>query len=280
MTKKFVNNSTLGISNRHSMKDKFRDKARYFALDFLSTVRRGDSENFLRCLYCHYVFDDQLDAFEQIIKSLSRVGKFVDTKTCEQMISGEIPIKGKVFHLSFDDGFKNNFTNAYPILKRLSIPAIFFVPTAIIDAEYDVVRDYCLNTTNYSGVFEMMTWANLAELVDNGYEVGSHTQTHARLSEISVNADRLIQELQGSKEDIETKLKISCDYISWPYGKLLDADNIALCAIRNSGYSACFGGYRGPISADNTDLMSIPRHHFEAHWPLRHILYFARGNGE
>lgn len=276
----YATNSALGVSKPRGAKDRLRAKARGVTLDVLSTINRREDKNYLRCLFCHHVFDDQLSAFEEILKRLSTYGRFVDTRTCEKMIRGEVPIEGRLFHLSFDDGFKNNFSNAFPILKRLNIPAVFFVPTSIIDADYGIVKDYCLNVTNYPEVFEMMSWDNLKELVENGYEVGSHTQTHARLSEVSLDNDRLLTELTGSKLDIEKNLGVDCNYISWPYGRVVDVDKTALHVIKTLGYSACFGGYRGTVVAQTTDIMDIPRHHFEVHWPLRHTLYFARGNGE
>ena len=43
-------------------------------------------------------------------------------------------IKGEYFVITFDDGFKNNFTNAYPILLKHSIPAIFYITTGIVNS--------------------------------------------------------------------------------------------------------------------------------------------------
>lgn len=280
MTKKFSTNSKFVFPKNLSVKARFRKKLRDFVLDTASILNRHDSDNFLRCLYCHYVFDDQVEKFKAIINTLSGIGNFVDSATALKMLNGETPIIGRNFHLSFDDGFENNFSNAFPILKERNIPAIFFVPTSLVNADYESVKDYCLNKTNYGGVFEMMSWDQLAALSDSGYDIGSHTKTHARLSEISETPARLEDEISGSKIEIETKLGIGCDFISWPFGRISDADEFALDMIRNSGYKGCFGGYRGPLIPNKTDLMSIPRHHFEASWPLRHILYFARGNGE
>ena len=87
--------------------------------------------------------------------------------------------------MSFDDGFKNNSLNAVPILIKHQVPAIFFVPTSIIDADYDTVKNYCVNTTKYKDAIEMLTMGRLEKNVDLGFEIGSHTKTHARFIEIS-----------------------------------------------------------------------------------------------
>jgi hypothetical protein len=90
----------------------------------------------------------------------------------------------------------------------------------------------------------------------------------------------LEDEIAGSKEDIERNLGIECKYISWPYGRMTDSDEISLDCARRAGYSACFGGFRGTIRANVTDRFQVPRRHFEVQWPFAHTEYFARGHFE
>ena len=250
------------------------------ALRALAYAARPAAPAYLRCLYCHYVFDDQREQFEQIIVHLKRLGAFVDTATCVDMLNGNRPIDGRYLHLSFDDGFLNNFTNALPILKAHAVPALFFVPSALIGADWQTARDFAATKTIFRGVVEMATWDDLEKAVGAGYEIGSHTRTHARLSEISSIPAVLEDEIAGSKREIEARLGIACKYISWPFGTRTDADPASLAAVERAGYEACFGAYRGSVQSGVTDRYSIPRHHFEANWPLQHVLYFAQGNQE
>ena len=87
-------------------------------------------------------------------------------------------------------------------------------------------------------------------------------------------------EIFGSKADIERQLGMPCPYISWPYGRLSDADDRSLAMVREAGYEACFGAWRGQVLPGHTDQFSIPRHHFEPQWPLSHVRYFASGARE
>ena len=196
------------------------------------------------------------------------------------MLQGERKIDKRYYHLSFDDGFRNNFTNALPILKKHEVPAIFFVPSSLIDASIDKTKKYCLETTKYNSVIEMLKWSDLREMLSLGYEIGSHTKTHARFSAISHNKQLMEDEILGSKKQLEDNLDYECKYISWPYGTLTDADDKSLETAKIAGYTACFGAYRGTIMLNKTDIFSIPRHHFEAQWPISHVMYFARGNME
>jgi peptidoglycan/xylan/chitin deacetylase (PgdA/CDA1 family) len=249
-------------------------------LSIASAASKGQDNTYLRCLYCHHVFDDQRDDFEKLIVQIRKLGEFVGTDECIQMLTGKKDIDRRYFHLSFDDGFRNNFTNAYPILKKHGVPAIFFVPSSLIEADWHNTRNYGLNIVQYRAVIEIMRWKDLHDLILDGYEVGSHTRTHARLSEISNSHDLMEDEIVGSKKELETNLNYECKYISWPFGKLTDADSKSLKMVEDAGYAACFGAYRGTVQPGSTNRFSIPRHHFEAQWPISHIEYFARGNME
>jgi len=259
---------------------KARASLRNSILSFSSVVNKRQDDAYLRCLYCHYVFDDQRDDFEKLILKLKKIGHFVDTGECIKMLKGDRKIDKRYYHLSFDDGFRNNFTNAFPILKKHNVPAIFYVPSSLIGADWKSTENYCLNTTRYRAVIEIMRWEDLKKLLLEGYEIGSHTKTHARFSEISNSHELMKDEILGSKNELEANLDYECKYISWPFGKLTDADSKSLTMVKDSGYTACFGAYRGTVEPGVTDIFSIPRHHFEVQWPVSHVEYFARGNME
>jgi peptidoglycan/xylan/chitin deacetylase (PgdA/CDA1 family) len=259
---------------------KSRKEIRELSLNILSIIDKRNDKDFVRCLYCHNVFDDQIEDFEKIIKKLKEIGQFIDTDTCVKFIKNKINVQGRYFHLSFDDGFKNNVKNALPILIKHNVPAIYFVPSSLMGVGWDVEKNYCLNTTKYGDVIELMNVSDLKKILECGYEVGSHTRTHARLSSISTDVCMLEKEIIGSKNDLENMLGIECKYISWPYGTTRDFDKVSMKTIEQAGYHACFGAFRGTIEPSNTSVFTIPRHHFEPHWPLRHVEYFARGNFE
>jgi peptidoglycan/xylan/chitin deacetylase (PgdA/CDA1 family) len=129
-------------------------------------------------------------------------------------------------------------------------------------------------------VIEMLRWSDLDQMLADGFDIGSHTRTHARFSEISADPERMRQEFEGSKQELERRLNFTCKTISWPYGTPGDADRQSLECVRQSGYGACFGAFRGTVLPGRTSLFAIPRHHFEAQWPLAQVGYFAGGHGE
>jgi len=267
--------------NQHlGLKGAVRRHLRSSVISMCSSFACAPSANFLRCLYCHNVFDDQVLQLDEILGELKRLGDFINTDTFIDIAKEKRPLDGRYFHLSFDDGFRNNFTNALPVLMKHEVPAIFFVPSRVVDADYNYVEKYSIDITHHVGVIETLRKSDLHEILRAGYEIGSHTRSHARFSEISSDPDLLKQELCGSKEDLESMLGVECKYISWPYGKKTDADNISLDVAKNCGYHACFGAFRGSVIPQKTDMFRIPRHHFEVNWPLSHITYFSKGYWE
>lgn len=249
---------------------------RQAAITTAAKLNRRFPEKFLQCLYCHYVFDDQIKKFEAIIQRLQQIGQFIDSATCLQMLTGKKAVDKRYFHLSFDDGFKNNYTNIFPILQKYSIPGLFFVPTGLVGAKFEKTKHYCLEITNYRHPIEMLEWGDIKELASHGHDIGSHTKTHAKLVDIEHDPVKMEDEIRNSKFELENQLGQECKYISWPYGTLKDAGNKTLKTVKAAGYQACFGAYREKIRPKITSPYCIPRNHFEPQWPLSHIEFFAK----
>jgi hypothetical protein len=244
------------------VKQSLRRAARSVALSALGTVSARLKGSFLRALYFHGVRPHEAGNFAELLERLGRDADFVSTETCLAMLNGTKPIQGRFFHLSFDDGHRSLFEHAVPVLKRLNIPAVFFVCTSWVRADS-----------------KFLTWEDLGKLRSDGFEIGSHTRTHANLTEVAL-AGKLEEEIAGSKGEIERRLRAACPYFAWPFGRKRDINKIALEAVVKAGYQACFGAFRGSIHAGRTDPFQIPRHHLEAGWPWKHVRYFACGHGE
>ncbi len=239
-----------------------RKTARHIVLSVFGTLLPRPQGPFLRPLFFHRVRGDQVKNFKQILDRLRHIGQFASTDTCLSMLHGRIPIDGRYFHLSFDDGDRDFVRNAAPILRCLEIPALMFVSTAQVGVDRDV-----------------MAWDDLKTLHGWGFEVGSHTRTHTLLTEVSKKG-QLEEEIAGSKRDIEERLGAACKYIAWPYGRKSDIDDLSIETISRAGYLACFGGFRGSVHPGRTSPFRIPRHHLGADWPWMHVRYFAYGHGE
>lgn len=125
--------------------------------------------------------------------------------------------------LTFDDGFKSVYESAYPILKRLQLPAICFLVTAKVDGENE----------------KFLNWVEVDELHKDGLMTfGSHTVSHKSLAQLG--DEELRHEVNTSKKAIEEKLGTSVDIFSYPYGTRLDFEGRSISALSVAGYKlAC-----------------------------------------
>ncbi len=257
-----------------------RSVVRHAALTAAGVIARPPRQPGVRCFYLHAVYDDQVEVFSRHLKRLQQIGDFVTTSDLLAMLRGEFVPNRPMFHLSFDDGFDNNYRNAFPVLEELEIHATFFVPSAYVGSSDQEAWDLWWMKDRGIRPTRPLDWRQLREMHAAGHEIGSHTRRHVRLSDISGDADRLEDEIAGSKREIEDELGGVCRSIAWPYGTPADFDAAARSAVECAGYDVCFSAVRGPLVPRQADMMSIPRHHFEPEWPWLHVRFFAHGGAE
>jgi peptidoglycan/xylan/chitin deacetylase (PgdA/CDA1 family) len=144
------------------------------------------------------------------------------------------PNRGKTLAITFDDAYRSVYDRALPVLRRLGATATLFVPTA--HAGDGSVMSWPGIDGWVGGPWEPelegATWGQIAELAAAGWEIGSHTRSHPRLTELG--DAQLADELCGSKADCEERLDRACTSIAYPYG---DVDARVALAARDAGYA-------------------------------------------
>jgi len=136
----------------------------------------------------------------------------------------------KIFVLTFDDGYKDNYKYAFPTMKKFGVKATIFLTVNQIGKKEPFYwdNDYCLEFTEDDYPLD---WEDISEMKDYGIEFGSHTLTHPELTTIGLG-DAQIQVCE-SKKILDKEL--SQDTISFCYPKG-DLNDEILNLIKQAGY--------------------------------------------
>jgi len=106
--------------------------------------------------------------------------------------------------ITFDDGFRNFYTQAFPILAEYRFKATMFIVSGLTQD-----RPACVNGKEY------LSWAEVRELHAHGIRIGSHSVSHPELYKL--DAKDLEYEVRQSKETIEDALGESICSFSYPF---------------------------------------------------------------
>lgn len=157
---------------------------------------------------------------------------------------------GKVFGITFDDGYENNLRCALPILKRYGFSATCYIvanqvgKTNSWDLERGVLQVPLMNAP------QLQAW------VDAGQEVGSHTLNHVNLATVT-EAEQAI-EISQSKSLLETLVqqKAGVQHFCYPYGGL---NQTAVQNVKAAGYLTATTTVRGRAVQGQSAALLLPR---------------------
>ncbi|MDB2590008.1 polysaccharide deacetylase family protein [Candidatus Thioglobus sp.] len=154
---------------------------------------------------------------------------------------------GKVVGITFDDGFKNNFTKALPILRKNGFSATCY----IISQNIGGINHWDLD----KGIDEnpLMNENEIKQWLDNGMEIGSHTQNHVHLAESSIEI--ATKEIIQSKLDLEKRFNCQITHFCYPYGSY---NNEIINIAKNANYQTATTVNRSRIHRGD-NLLALSR---------------------
>ncbi len=111
-------------------------------------------------------------------------------------------LPSKPIILTFDDGYEDNYTFAYPILVKHGYSGMFYIITGKV------------------GWDGQMTWNQLRTMLAHGMQMGSHTVHHVNIGQVLLNSqEQAQQELQISQSTLQQKLGMVVQHFCYPSGE-------------------------------------------------------------
>jgi peptidoglycan/xylan/chitin deacetylase (PgdA/CDA1 family) len=135
---------------------------------------------------------------------------------------------GRTVSVTFDDGYRDFYTNVYPFFREHKLPATVFIATCYVGKDWPFVEPHP----------KMLTWEQIEEISGNNIEIGAHTVTHPNLEQTSV--EKVHHEIAKSKEEIEKHLGCTVRFFSYPFGGYTDQ---ILKTVENAGFEGGVGGF-------------------------------------
>lgn len=137
--------------------------------------------------------------------------------------------------ITFDDGYRDNYTVAYPLLKKLGVPFIIYVTTGIIDDQQEMWW--------YPGERLGIRSEELQCLVKEPLcTIGAHTVSHPKLDELT--SEEQYCEIAQSKHVLEKLIGKEVMHFSFPHGAHND-DTLQIC--EQMGFVTSVKSWGGPL---------------------------------
>jgi peptidoglycan/xylan/chitin deacetylase (PgdA/CDA1 family) len=175
------------------------------------------------------------------------------------------PIEARMAAITFDDGYRNFYDQAYPVLKDYGFPATVFVVPGLWGK-----RGRWKGQPEGSPDLELMGRQELVELSNMGIDFGAHSLTHPNLTTLPLT--EAVKEVVDSKAQLEQHMSREVRFFAYPFGAF-DSD------IRNAVSEVFLGAcstkmdFTGPLS----DPYALPR--IDMYYFSRNNLFSWLGSG-
>src|ERR1700741_3912283 len=222
----FLRTPLLGEGRRESFKTSVHRTGKIYrnqqTMDDIKHLGEGDPHK-IKVLMYHRVVDTvslsggypelcvHVDDFRQHLLHLERWGFTAITFNDYRLfLAGEINLPKKPVVITFDDGYEDNYEFAFPLLQEFGMRAVFFV---LGDRQ---MKASTWDQNSSIPIGPLMTEEHILELHRSGFEIGSHSLTHPKLSHLP--REKAWDEISRSRQLLEILLNAPVHTFAFPYG--------------------------------------------------------------
>lgn len=167
--------------------------------------------------------------FDEEVKTLKDAGyTFITMSDLADILDDEKPLPEKPVVLTFDDGYRDFYTDVLPILKKYEVKAVAYVVPNFLDKPNNLT-----------------TW-QLKEIAKSGLvEIGAHTMEHSYLK--GLPRKRAEHEIEESKKYLEKEIGMPVVSFAYPYGAF---DNETIDIVKKAGFKSAVTTISGIFAQD------------------------------
>jgi len=216
---------------------KYKDKSFILVYHKINYYKSG-----LKSLYVRpELFDKQMRYLK------NRGYKTVSLNRIVELINNKQKFPKKIFTITFDDGYEDNYIYAYPILKKYGYTATIFLATKYIGKEHIYPGQ---SPEKHLSINEIKQMLDIIEFY-------SHSYSHPDFTKLS--RKKIKDELIKSKKEIEKITAKNVDIFCYPFGKY---NNTTIEILKQTGYKAgCSLEHK--LIDFNSNLFILPRYEFK-----------------
>lgn len=175
------------------------------------------------CIYDRTIFSCDADTFDQHIKTIKSHFTIINCQQLAQLLATQdLSFQHRYAVITFDDGYQDNYTMAFPVLKKHQVPAIFFLPVNFIGSDYipwwdqmaHLLRQHAGQVIHFPGNHGEQ-WLNPAEL-----EQSIHRYIHKAKRLPNLSTREVLQYLQNTYPLPATALHTEASiFMDWQQAK-------------------------------------------------------------
>lgn len=181
-------------------------------------------------------FSVSVEASERQIAWLAENGLAISLAEFEAFLSGQRRFLRDVVLVTVDDGFRDLWLEAVPILQRHKIPAVAFITSG----------DVAPSMGGGEAGEQRLCWEEIRSLPEHGVAVGSHARDHVSMGSMSRN--QVFFQADQSRRDLEAHLQMPVLAFAYPYGTRADYNPMTEEVLDNAGYAYLFTAQHGAVA--------------------------------
>ena len=200
--------------------------------------------------------DDAMTAgVQQFAEHMAVIRKYysvLPTSVLVQKLKSGEKLPGNSLVIHFDDCYRDVYTHASAILAQVEFPACCFVSSGFIGTDKAFPHDLAMCPFQ----MENLMPNDIIGLIKRGFEIGSHSVTHADLGHCS--HQEAFTEVFQSKKDLDSLLGKPVRWFSYPFGGRKNIRPEVVELVRQAGYEAMFSAYGGYVTS-KSDSFNLHR---------------------